>query len=197
MARTQAADYDEKQASITAHAAKLFARYGFGGASISELASSCGVSKSLIYHYYSSKEQILYAVMIEHMTALIEVLDTDHYKGLTPDETLREFARRLLRRYVGEADSQRVLLYELDYLPEGQRAEIKGMQRQLIDFAELQLARVNPASTEQRAALRSRVMLFFGMLNWTHTWLKPGGVIDRDTIADLASGITIDAVRKS
>jgi hypothetical protein len=36
-------------------------------------------------------------------------------------------------------------------------------------------------------------MLFFGMLNWTHTWLKPGAGLTRDEVADLASRTILSA----
>ena len=75
MARTQAADYDAKREAITEAAAKLFAEKGFAGASVSDLADRCAVSKSLIYHYYASKEAILFDVMNEHIDDLLGDLE--------------------------------------------------------------------------------------------------------------------------
>src|SRR5205085_5854877 len=49
---------------------------GFPGASVAELAKACGASKSLIYHYFPSKDDILYAVMVEHLDALTEAAET-------------------------------------------------------------------------------------------------------------------------
>ena len=67
MARTKADNYDSKRDAITSNAAKLFAEKGFGGASISDISKACNISKSLIYHYYSAKEDILYGVMTDHI----------------------------------------------------------------------------------------------------------------------------------
>ena len=36
-------------------------------------------------------------------------------------------------------------------------------------------------------------MLFFGMLNWTHTWLKPSGAVSRDDVADMAAEMALAA----
>ena len=72
MARTQAADYDERKEAIVEAAAALYARRGFNGASVADLAEKCRTSKSLIYHYYQSKEDILFEVMISHVRALDE-----------------------------------------------------------------------------------------------------------------------------
>ena len=66
------ADYDQRRGRIVERAARLFARDGFLGSSISELADACRISKSAIYHYYPSKEDILFDVMRSHVVALEE-----------------------------------------------------------------------------------------------------------------------------
>ncbi len=193
MARTQAADYDKKREAITRHAAILFARSGFAGASVSDLAAVCDVSKSLIYHYYPSKEAILFDVMNEHMEALLAaVAETD--SAAAPDAALRDFSRALLQVYVDAADQQKVLLYELDSLPKEQRAEIVGKERRLIEQVEAILMRAAPALKSDKPLLRARTMLFFGMLNWTHSWFKASGPISREKLADLASSAALKSL---
>jgi AcrR family transcriptional regulator len=183
MARTQAEDYGEKRAAIVEEAAKLFAARGFDGASLADLAAACGMSKSLFYHYYPSKEQILFAVMDGHMEDLLTAIDDGG--GADAAEALKSFARRLLRLYAGAADRQKVLLYDLARLPAAERRVIVAKEKKLIAHVEAILARADPAAG--RAALRARTMLFFGMLNWTHTWLKPGAGLSRDDVADVAA----------
>lgn len=190
MARTQAADYAQKREAITENAAKLFARAGFAGASLSELAEACGMSKSLIYHYYPSKEAILYDVMSAHMDALLDAAETATAKG-DPVDDLKSLARALMRRYVGGADAQKVLLYEMNWLPKAQREEIVGKQRKLIERAEALAAAAHPAFVRDRGRLRAQIMLFFGMLNWTHTWFRASGPVSRDDLADMAVASTL------
>lgn len=196
MARTKAADYDEKRNLIMEKAAQVFARDGFAAASLSSLAEACGVSKSLIYHYYRSKESILYDVMSGHIDELLSAIDdkTSAASESAP-QRLHAFTREILRLYAGAADQQKVLLYELGALPEAQRREIVEKQRKLIDFVESLLRAVLPAAAEDHAHLRARTMLYFGMLNWTHTWMREGGPVSRDEIADLAAGLVIGSLR--
>jgi AcrR family transcriptional regulator len=189
MARTQAEDYGEKREAIVEEAAKLFAARGFDGASLTDLAEACGMSKSLFYHYYPSKEQILFAVMDSHMEALLTAIEQP--APAEPPQALRRFARALLRLYAGAADKQKVLLYDLARLPAPERRQIVAKERKLIAFVEDIIARSEPRM--DRAAMRARTMLFFGMLNWTHTWLKPGGGMSRDEVADLAAKTTLAA----
>ncbi len=183
MARTQADDYDEKREAIVEAAARLFAARGFDGASLADLAGACGISKSLFYHYYPSKEQILFAVMDGHLETLLTAIEAPAPAG--PEEALRRFARQLLRLYAGAADRQKVLLYELARLPAAQRRQIVAKEKKLVAFVRAIIARADPQAEE--AILRAKTMLFFGMLNWSHTWLKPGAGLGRDEVADLAA----------
>ncbi len=191
MARQQAADYDQKRELITKEAAKLFASDGFDGASILDLATACNTSKSLIYHYYSSKEEILFDVMNTHMELLLGVVRDLEAKDDAPAELFRKLSRGLMRRYTGAANSQKVLLYELGNISKPEQNEIIGKQRQIIDFAEELLRRTAPATKLDHGRLRAHVMLFFGMLNWTHNWFKQSGAVSRDDIADMAAENTL------
>jgi len=191
MARTQAADYDAKRDAITEQAAQLFARRGFAGASLSELAEKCQVSKSLIYHYYASKEAILYDVMIDHIDELLGAVEAAAGGNTSPAEAFRKLTKELLRHYVGAADKQKVLLYELESLPPPHKAEIVDKQRKIIAITEKALAAATPDAPKDRADLRARTMLYFGMLNWSHTWFSGKGPISRDGLAAMAADLVL------
>ncbi len=184
MARTQAADYAEKRLAIVEEAARLFAARGFDGASVAELAEACATSKSLIYHYYASKEAILFDVMNGHMDDLLGAIDDSAGGGAA--EAFTRFTRALLRRYAGAAARQKVLLYEIERLPRAQRQEIVEKERRLVAHAEALIARAS-RKTQDRARLRAAAMLYFGMLNWTHNWFRPSGALSRDELADMAA----------
>jgi len=63
MARTQANDYKQKKAHIVDTATELFASKGFHATSIMDIAKACNTSKSSLYHYFESKEQLLYVIL--------------------------------------------------------------------------------------------------------------------------------------
>jgi len=188
MARTQAADYDDKRLAMMEQAAALFAEKGFAGASIADLAGRCGISKSLIYHYYSAKEDILYDAMQGHMDDLLSVVRADDLNAGDPTAALHRFTRDLLRHYVGAANRQKILLYELNALPAALQDEIRAKQRRIIAHVEKLVIRARPAAgAVDPAQLRAAVMLFFGMLNWTHTWFRGDRAVSRDALADMAA----------
>jgi AcrR family transcriptional regulator len=186
MARTQAADYEERREAIVDHAARLFAKSGFLGASIIDLANACQTSKSLIYHYYPSKEDILYAVMSSHLDQLAQDMAEVQTMAGGPEARLSALVHRFMAHYVGAADRQKVLLNDLDNLPPDKRYEIVRKQRRIIDYVRDLLVQITPDLDKAKGQAQVQTMLLFGMINWTHTWFDPNGPVSASEVADMA-----------
>ena len=177
MARPQSPDYDRRREAIVTAAAALYAKKGFPGASVAELAQACGASKSLIYHYFPSKDDILYAVMVDHLDALTEAAETACKTG-NADARLRALTVAFMRLYASAQNHHKVLLNELDNLPAGRRAAVVAKQRRIIAAAEDVISEIGSGG-----AARVNTMLFFGMINWTHTWFDPAGPFMPEALA--------------
>jgi AcrR family transcriptional regulator len=189
MARTQSADYDRRREAIMETAAALYAKKGFLGASVAELAAACDTSKSLIYHYYPSKEDILYDVMDSHVQSLVEAATRIEASPGPPEARVRRLAHELMQLYSFAQANQKILLNELANLPEPRRAIIIKHQRDVLDVVDRLLIELRPKLANQPKQRRPIVMMFFGMLNWTHIWFDPTGPVKPDTIADLATNM--------
>ena len=177
MARPQSPDYDRRREAIVTAAAALYAKKGFPGASVAELAQACGASKSLIYHYFPSKDDILYAVMVDHLDALTEAAETACATG-SADARLRALTVAFMRLYASAQNHHKVLLNELDNLPAERRAAVVAKQRRIIAAAEDVISEIGSGG-----AARVNTMLFFGMINWTHTWFDPAGPFMPEALA--------------
>ena len=197
MARTQAADYEKRRERIVDSAAQLFAERGFLGASIADLAQACRTSKSLIYHYYASKEDILFDVMHSHVKDLLDAAENIAAAPVNPAEKLRKTTRAFMQLYLGAAYRQRVLLNELDNLPESQRRIVIGIQHRLIGIVEQILGEIRPALAGRNPLSTPSAMLYFGMINWMHTWLDAHGRAKPSQIAELAANIFLDGIVKA
>ena len=190
MARPQSPDYDKRRQAIVEAAGHLFARRGFQGASIADLATSCGTSKALIYHYFSSKEDILYEVMAAHLDDLVDAAD-DAMRAGSARERLRALTHAFMQLYMGAQDSHKVLLNELDNLPPERKAEVVAKQRRIIAVVETLVREIRPETNPVTLPL---AMLFFGMINWTHTWFRPGGKTRPEELADLAFDLMLNGL---
>src|ERR1700712_599278 len=193
MARPQSPDYDKRRDAILAAAAHLYARRGFQGVSVADLAKACGTSKSLIYHYFPSKDDLLYETMASHLDALVAAAEAATQAG-SAEARLRALTHAFMRLYVGAEDSHKVLLNELDNLPPERRAEVVAKQRRIIGAVEALVREIRPDAGALSLPL---TMLFFGMINWTHNWFRPGGALDADRLADMAVELMLSGVQAS
>src|ERR1700742_2245409 len=151
------------------------------------------MSKSLLYHYFSSKEDILFEVMDGHVTALGDIAkrvadETDPQQPLlSPTPGLRELC--------GDAPSRhKVLLNDLDKLPPGRRKTIIAEQRLLLDTIDELLTELSPTLAKNPRERRAATMIYFGMINWTHTWFDPKGALGPNDVATLAVNIFLKGV---
>lgn len=193
MARTQAADYEQRRAAIVEQAAELFAEHGFRGSSVADLASACNTSKSLIYHYYPSKEDVLYAVMLSHIDQLVGDVDKVMAEDLAARAGLDRLLHLFMTDYVGAASRQKVLLNDLAHLPDDKRRSIVAKQRKLVDAVQRLLIEIDPALAGDPVRARVQTMLLFGMINWTHTWFDAAGPASADMVADMAFALVAPA----
>jgi len=192
MARTQAADYEQRRETIVEKAAALFAKQGFHGTSMSDLSAATTMSKSLLYHYYGSKEEMLYAVMLSHVDQLVGDVEGVMQLDLAPKAKLAALIHAFMVHYVGAVDRQKVLLNELESLPPDRRTVIVSKQRMIVDTLQGLLVEIF-GKLESTAEERVRTMLIFGMINWTHTWFDPNGTVSPDRLADMVVDFTMSA----
>ena len=177
MARGVAKDHDAKRGALRKGAATYFADHGFDRASMMGAARACGVSKALIYHYWDSKEALLFDILDTHLSELVEAVDAAKAGGL------EALIRAILLAYA-DADAEHKLQLEvLGVLPAKRQEPLIKMQRHLVVVMSEALAQERPALDEDR--LRAVAMSVFGILNWYYMWHRPGRGMSREDYAEM------------
>jgi TetR/AcrR family transcriptional regulator len=192
MARGRAPGYDIQREAILTQAAELFARQGFVGTSMNEVATACGMSKPALYHYVRDKSQLLFEIATTHVArlhALIEeVAAGDKVNPPPADATahVRRLIERFVLEYAGARHAHRVLTEDVKFLEPADQARVLELQRQVVNSFANAIAQVRP---ELIAAdlHKPLAMLLFGMMNWMFTWLQPDGKLSH-VVADLFLG---------
>ncbi len=195
MARTQAKDYDDRKQKIIDASSQLFAKNGYHKASVSSIATACNMSKALLYHYYSSKQEILYNVMLEHVQEL-DILAKDVMEKKLPAETaLKTIIGQYLDIYKTRVSQHHLLINELNSLTDAQKQQIVTKQNNVVEvFADLAEA-ICPTSLERHKAKTAISMLMLGMINWTYIWYKPEGSVNSNQLANIITSLFIDGIK--
>ncbi|MGN6769683.1 MAG: TetR/AcrR family transcriptional regulator [Rhizobiaceae bacterium] len=196
MPRTRARDYDDKREAILHRAAIAFARDGYDRASMAGLAAECGVSKALLYHYYTSKETLLFGILSNHLQALVDVVEAADVPGLGAEERLGRLVAALLDAYRDADAEHKVQINALRLLPEPRQAELKALERRLVAMFSDAVRAVHPQAFEDGRLLKPATMSLFGMLNWFYMWFREDGPVTREEYAALATRMLVNGVKK-
>lgn len=202
MARPRAADFEEKQHGLLLTAATVFASQGMEKASMSQIAQEAGVSKSLLYHYYPSKDALIFAIIRTHLenveTALADTLAAPRLAACPPEERLKLLVATVLDSYRGADDQHKVQLNAGPALNAAQKSEIVEIERRIVRYFSTVLKEIHPAlDTPSRPLLMPVTMSLFGMMNWVYMWFRDDGPITRDDYAALATTLILDGLKKA
>ena len=126
MARTIAKDHDNKRLLILTVAAEMFATQGIARASMSQLATACGMSKANIYHYYDSKDALLFDILDNYLSVLRNRLLALPLDWSSPDDSLRMIIRETLMAYDGMDHEHKIQTEGLPLLNAAQQQVLKG-----------------------------------------------------------------------
>jgi TetR/AcrR family transcriptional regulator, fatty acid metabolism regulator protein len=104
---------EEKRRLILDAAVRVFAHKGFHTSRVGDIAEEAGVAHGLLYHYFSSKDQVLETIFRENWGVLVERLDAVVRTDESARDQLRHVAAILLRTWRHEPDVVRVLIREI------------------------------------------------------------------------------------
>jgi hypothetical protein len=112
-----------------------------------------------------------------------QVQATAQRKALDERATLHELIRAFLREYETSATRHAALLGSTQFLGEQQREIILDRQRDVVSAVTRFLRRAYPERLNDlnQTAI---TMTLFGMINWTFTWLRPGGALSYTAFAE-------------
>ena len=197
MARPKSATFEFKRDDILNTAAACFATKSYAAASMNDIAAASGTSKARLYHYYGAKEAILFDLLDRYTQRLLVLISqveaAAQRRSLDDRAALHELVRSFLAEYETSATRHVALLNDTKFLATEQRELILNRQRDVVSAVTRFLCRAYPerVTASNQTAVS---MMLFGMINWTFTWLRPGGpmsyaVFANEVIAMLDGGL--------
>ena len=192
MARKRSENYEDIRLGILGKAAKLFATQGYERSSISDLSDACELSRGALYHYFDSKEEILFTMLDRLVRGLLERLESGVAPGGTPLETLARVIESLVEINSRSPHEQVILLNDLGSLGERERKIIQHIERQIVDLVADILIRVDSTGKITRSTKKVYAMMLMGMINYTYTWYDPEGSVKANQFASLATDLFLN-----
>lgn len=185
--------FDRQLARVLEHAARIFCEKGYAGASMRDLSRASGMSLAGLYHYFESKEELLYLIQKHTFETIIENLRERLATSTDPEERVRIFVENHLEYFLANKEAMKVLTHEDETLKNGRGAEVRAIKREYyrICFDLLEDLKRNQGL---QFSGRLAVLSLFGMINWFYTWHNPRVDANAKALAEEMSGIFLYGV---
>lgn len=157
---------------VRSAAARLFAERGFARASMRDLAGAAGMSLSGLYHYFESKDELLYELQRDAFERLISPL-AQLPADLPPAAKIERLVQNHLEFFAAHITEMKVLSHESGALSDELARKMRRLRRNYYDLC-LAIV-IDLLRSRRRRDLDPRIttMSLFGMINWIYTWYKP------------------------
>lgn len=196
MARSIAKDHDDKRRIILKGAAKIFAIEGFDRASMSSVAGACAISKANIYHYYASKDDILFDILDTYLASLRDQIIALDDLSVSCDERYLATLNNFLHAYHGADYEHKLQINELDRLSPAKSKVLRGYQSDLVNHMSEIIKLIAPDRfQDDETQLRVITMSVFGMLNWFYMWNRSDEAQARSDYARTIFDLTTKGIR--
>jgi len=191
----EAADsrFDRRLAKLLDHAAHIFCEKGYAGASMRDLSRAAGMSLAGLYHYFESKEDLLYLIQKHTFRTIIDQLQERLKESSDAEERVRIFIENHLEYFLANKEAMKVLTHEDETLKNGRGAEIRAIKR---EYYKICLDLLEDLRREKGLQFSGRlaVLGLFGMINWIYTWHNPRVDLDAGAMAEEMSNLFLRGV---
>jgi AcrR family transcriptional regulator len=174
-------------------ATRLFARHGFEGTSVQDIVDAAGVTKGAMYHYYGSKDDLLYEVYHQLLTMQTSHLDEIAAGPGTAEERLRAAAADVVQTSLdNHLDDMIVFFRSFHMLPEDKQTQVRAERRTYHEKFKA-LVDEGVAAGTFRGDISSDIVVhyFLSVVNQVGSWFRPDGPLSPAEVGDLFTELLI------
>lgn len=178
------ADALDKRREIVRASAPLFDRQGYANTSMTDIAEACGLRKPTLYHYFGSKDAILFEIHDQLMDDLQARLDarlaqTDQPAARAIEGTIHD----VLDAFATHPGFARVFIEAHRELPEEHRRVVAAKRDRYSEQFEGLIEQAQDDGDLRRLDVTLTRLSVLGMASWAYHWLDTHGAMPIDAIA--------------
>ena len=179
--------YDQKLEFILRAAARIFANKSYHSTSMRDISRATNVSLAGLYHYCSSKEELLFLIQDNCFGRVLERLEERLSDVADPVDRLRIFIENHLSFFAANMAEMKVLSHEADSLQGDLYTHVSNRKDKYTTLARGILRAVQDQQEIESIDLTIATYALFGMMNWIYNWYDPNGSL---TVNQLAQNVT-------
>ena len=184
MARTTGSDGEKTEAAVREAAVKLIARLGYEAMSMRQLAAEVGVQAAALYRYFSTKEDLLFTLMREHMEGLLAAWEAARPASADPATRLAAYVENHIAFHIERRQATHVSNMELRSLSHERLTRILKMRTAYEKELRAILRAGADAGLFQIDDSGLTAMALIQMMTGVIVWFRPG---ERLSVAEVTT----------
>ena len=177
-------------------ARKLFAERGFESTSVQDVVDAAGVTKGAMYHYFASKDDLLYEIYARVLRLQTERLEKFVVMEAAVDKRLHDAAADVVVTTIENLPDTVIFFRSLHQLSDAKQREVRRERRR---YHEMFRSMIEEG--QRTGAFRADVVpnlavdYFFGAVHHLPAWYKPRGRLSPDAIGRSFADLLVTALR--
>jgi TetR/AcrR family transcriptional regulator, cholesterol catabolism regulator len=185
-----AAELSTEEALMHA-AVATFSEKGFDATSVQDIATRAGVAKGLLYHYFSSKDDILrrvmHRVLDDLLGALVRALDEERDPVEQLYACIDAMADLVGRNRAGVA----MFVEERRRLSRSEFADVLARSEEMVQRVTAVLERgIAAGKFRSLPSTRTMALGLIGMATWEYQWYRPG-LLPLPEVAEMYANVVV------
>jgi AcrR family transcriptional regulator len=184
---------NSRRAEICRTAARIFRQRGFDATSVSDIARALKMTKAGLYHYFTSKEELLLEIMMFGLDQVRDEVIIPAREIRDPEQRLRQIVIRHAR-ITTRAEGAVSQLDELRALPPVAQKKVRELQRKYFDLVRGTLRELKDQGRLRDVDVTVAAFSTIGMILWMPRWFRQGGRLGNEQVADEIANMTLAGV---
>jgi AcrR family transcriptional regulator len=181
---------------IVSAAVKLFAAKGFDATTVQEVVDAASVTKGALYHYFGSKDDLLFEIYRSLIGRQMADLDRIVAADEGPARTVRAILVSLVETTAASVDETAVFVREMHKLDADRMAAFRAERRRYHETfrAVIEKAQESGEFSSQVPA-ETAVLIALGVVNQLPTWYRPDGPKSASVLAGEIADFVLAGLR--
>lgn len=169
-------DRSVRRQRIVDTAVNVFHQKGYRAATLDDVANELGLTKAALYHYVSSKEELLSIIYIQALESFFAKAYEIGEMDMEPPEKLRTLVRHHIVHIIVENLAMFAVFFsEENQLPENDFQRIREEKQKYTRVFQRILDQGMAQGHFRKADSRVQACAIIGMCNWLYKWYRPEG----------------------
>lgn len=191
----EAAGETVPQRLLTA-ATRLFAEQGFETTSVQQVVDAAGVTKGAMYHYFGSKDDLLYEIYARVLRVQTARMESAANAGDPVQDRLHAVAADVVATTAANLDDTVIFFRSMHLLHPEKQAEVRAERRRYHERVR-DLIEEGQAAGVFRADKQAELVVdfFFGAVHHLGTWFRPDGELTGEEVGQHFADLLLDSLQ--